>query len=171
MARPGVQRGPRKKRTQYCTFLIADRLYGVDILDVKEVNPDIGFTTVFHASERIKGLVNIRGRIHLVLDLRRVLGLPSRNVDEKSRLVLFKPHVGEDFGILVDAIGDVKDVDADAMESAGLASRNGESETPDVEALLAGVYKLDSELMLVLKSNKLAQIVEKQAISEAAPLK
>ena len=55
---------------RYCTFRLSGRLYGVDIEDVKEINTEVNFTPIFHASREIKGYINIRGQIYLLLDLR-----------------------------------------------------------------------------------------------------
>ena len=55
--------------TLYCTFLSAGRLFGVPVLDVKEVTAETRFTRIPHAPEEVLGLVNIRGHIFLALNL------------------------------------------------------------------------------------------------------
>src|SRR5438309_4402146 len=92
----------------FCTFRVNDRLFGVDILDVKEVTAETAHTRVAHAPEEVLGLVNIRGHIYLALDLRRLIGQPAAPVTGDSRLVLFKPSVGNAFGVMVDAISDIR---------------------------------------------------------------
>ncbi len=62
-----------------CSFRLSDRLFGVNILDVKEVNSDIEITPIYHARDSIRGYMNIRGQIHLVVDLRTEFGF-SRGV-------------------------------------------------------------------------------------------
>ena len=100
----------------FCTFRVNDRLFGVDILDVKEVTAETTFTRVAHAPDEVLGLVNIRGHIYLALDLRRLLGMPATVVTGDSRLVLFKPSVGNAFGVVVDEISDIQTVDANRIE-------------------------------------------------------
>src|SRR3954449_5061289 len=100
----------------FCTFRVNDRLFGVDILDVKEVTAETTCTRVAHAPGEVLGLVNIRGHIYLALDLRRLLGLPATSVTDESRLVLFKPSVGSAFGVVVDQIGEIQAVDSDHIE-------------------------------------------------------
>ena len=105
------------------------RLFGVDILDVKEVTAETTFTRVAHAPDEVLGLVNIRGHIYLALDLRRLLGMPATVVTGDSRLVLFKPSVGNAFGVVVDEISDIQTVDASRIESfarSGPRGRRGE---------------------------------------------
>ncbi len=154
-------RKARGVRKQLCTFHLAGQLYGVDILDVKEVNPETGFTPVFHAPRMVRGFVNIRGRIHLVLDLRRILGFPEREVDHRSRLVLFKPTVGESFGVLVDGIGDVVEVDEADIESGVLA----DEDVPGIEdaehgEITSGVCRLAERLLLIVNARNLLKTVD-----------
>ena len=144
------------KKRQFCTFRIGERLFGVDILDVREINPDVTFTPIFHAPKAVKGYVNIRGQIHLILDLRLMLGHSAAEIGEMSRLVLFKPNVGDSFGILVDRIGDVLEADESLIEDR----RKEEKGVPDgIErrslALGAGVCKLEQGLLVILNSRAL----------------
>ena len=93
--------------TQFCTFWTGGHLYGVDIRLVKEINGETAFTPLPHASPKIRGYVNIRGQIHLVLDLRTILGYEGGAAAPGAKLVLFKPAVGEAFGVLVDKVEDI----------------------------------------------------------------
>jgi chemotaxis signal transduction protein len=116
---------PMAKPRMFCTFRVDDRLFGVDILDVKEVTAETTFTRVAHAPDEVLGLVNIRGHICLALDLHRLLGLPALAVTVDSRLVLFKSSVGHAFGVVVDAIADIRTVDASRTTSDRLRLRAG----------------------------------------------
>lgn len=164
MPEPNVK--PRKKnhngpRTQFCTFLLEGRLYGVNILEVKEVNPETQFTAIAHAPDEIKGYVNIRGNIYLILDLRLLLGLPRIQVGEKSRLVLFKPATGESFGVLVDAIGDVVEVENELIQTGGLVGDElSDVEGVDPHGLVSGVCRLEQSLLLVVKAKKLLKALD-----------
>jgi purine-binding chemotaxis protein CheW len=160
-------------RKQYCTFWLAGRLYGVDILDVKEVNPEAAFTEAPHAPKEVCGFVNIRGQIHLILDLRRILGLKEKPVDEKSRLVLFKPVVGESFGVLVDSISDVVEVEESLIETGGLVDvetpggPSGEDK-PEQAGPISAVCRLKNMLLLIINARSLLKVVEK-AVAGGAP--
>src|SRR3954471_14943931 len=106
-----------ERQRLFCTFRVGGRLYGVDILDVKEVTAETTYTRVAHAPDEVLGLVNIRGHIYLVLDLRRLLGLPATEVTGESRLLLFKPSVGSAFGVVVDEISEIQTADPDRIEA------------------------------------------------------
>ncbi len=164
-----MENGLKKKKIvadsdlkQFCTFMLAGRRYGVDILDVKEVNQEAAFTKIYHAPKEVMGYVNIRGRIHLILNLRRILGIKSKQMDDKSRLILFKPTVGESFGVLVDSISDVVETDKNLIESGSIV--NEELATDDrAEAvdLITGVCRLKDSLLLIINARNLLKVVDK----------
>src|SRR4051812_45165850 len=98
--------------TQYCTFLLDNRYYGVDVQHVQEVIRYQELTPVPLASPVVSGLINLRGRIVTAIDLRRLLGLPDRPKGKLPMNVVVK--TGDDaVSLLVDEIGDVIDVPAD----------------------------------------------------------
>jgi purine-binding chemotaxis protein CheW len=142
---------PQGGRTlQFCSFLVAGRLYGADILKVKEITGETSFTPVFHAPPEVKGLLNIRGQINLVLDLRMLLGFASEPLEESFRVVLFKPAVGEAFGLLVDAVGDVVAATDSMIEwrsSAELARKGVREGACRMET---GACKLAKSLMVII---------------------
>ena len=151
-----------EKTRQICTFSIDDRLLGVDILDVKEINTETDFTPIFHAPREVRGYVNIRGQIHLILDLRLIMDLPEKPIDAKSRLVLFKPTVGDNFGALVDRIGDVMEISGGMVEDRRKADA-GVPEAGDRRGLDmgGGVCKLEDGLLIILEATHLLNRVEK----------
>lgn len=159
---------PLEDRTRFCTFWVSGRLHGVDILCVKEVNQEARFTPVFHTPEEVQGYVNIRGQIYLILDLRSILGLGKSELTETSRLLLFKPEVGEAFGVVVDKIGDVQEVDAADVEerrkSAQGPSDSGERRGAR-EDLITGVCRLENDLMVILNPKNLLSAVEERMAS------
>ena len=141
---------------QFCTFRINGRLYGIDIQDVKEVCPEAGFTPIFHAPQAVKGYMNIRGWIYLLLDLRRILELEEKAVDGASRVILFKPGVGENFGILADTIADIVTADQAQIENRRKQDRDlpEGTERRGIDIAL-GICKMEKELLIILNSRNL----------------
>lgn len=153
---------------QFCTFHLAGRQYGVDILDVKEVTTEVAITPIFHAPAGVKGYVNIRGHVHLVLDLKLLLGFEAMVVDETSRVVLLKSHVGDSFGILVERIGDVVRMEGDLLQDRrrGGAAQveggfDGKERRQAAEPLIKGVCKLEKSLLVVLEPRNFLKTIEK----------
>lgn len=150
---------------RFCTFSLAGRLCGVEILDVKEVNTENRFTEVYHAPPEVKGFVNIRGGIHLILDLKRILGFDDNGNDEPGRLVLFKPKVGESFGVFVDSIEEVIEVDESLIETGNYLDReSGSEERTSESSIISGVCRLDEALLLVINASRLLRVVERKIV-------
>jgi purine-binding chemotaxis protein CheW len=141
----------------YCSFRLAGRLFGVDMRAVKEVNTRTAVTPVPHAPPTVVGLVNLRGQLHLVLDLRRLLRLGESAVTPDSRLIIFKPAVGESFGVLVDAVGDV------VRLGAGQIERYAEDDPARAAGLLVGVGKTEGDLMVLVEPYQLLEVVNRPA--------
>jgi purine-binding chemotaxis protein CheW len=144
---------------QMCTFRMANRLFGVNILDVKEVNENTNITPIYHAPPDICGYINIRGQILLVVNLRETFGFDQGHKAKaiaNGKVVVFKPSVDEPFGILVDEVCDVVSV----AQSRIVDRRAGETNTSESvrelrrakEGIVMGVCPLDRELLLVLNA-------------------
>lgn len=165
----------------FCTFRLGDQLFGVDVADVKEVNPETTLTRIHHAPPQVLGYVNLRGQIYLVLDLRRLLGLPAGPIGPESRLVIFKPRVGDALAGLVDRIGDIVAVQPSRIELRGPLRDAVEIQSPNPETeeegpapmldgglervhtggeLIGGVAQLDEELLLILQAGQFLRVVE-----------
>jgi purine-binding chemotaxis protein CheW len=162
-----VTESPMPTQRMFCTFRVNDRLFGVDILDVKEVTAETTFTRVAHAPDEVLGLVNIRGHIYLALDLHRLLGMRATVVTGDSRLVLFKPAVGIAFGVMVDAISDIQTVDAGRTESFARADHEAAVVSAGRAGLIDCVCELDSELLVVLNPRRFLAVIE-QSLSATA---
>jgi purine-binding chemotaxis protein CheW len=144
----------------FCTFRVNERLFGVDILDVKEVTAETTFTPVAHAPDEVLGLVNIRGHIYLALDLRRLLGMPATVVTGESRLVLFKPSVGTTFGVVVDEISDIRAAETDRIEPFHQADHEVAKLDTGRVGLIDSVCQLPDELLVVLNPRRFLAVIE-----------
>lgn len=144
--------------TAYCTFRIAQRLYGIAVAHVREVSPPLAVTVVPQAPSAICGLVNLRSRIYLILDPRPLLGLEPIAATAESRLFILKPDVAQDVGMLMERGGDIVHVRADQIEpAAGVADSPAHAASP----LITGVCKLDAELMMLFDPTPLVETVSK----------
>jgi purine-binding chemotaxis protein CheW len=87
-----------------------------------------------------------------VLDLKRMLGAGQTESGPDTRLVLFKPALGDPFGVLVDRVGDIVSLHADQVE-AGDEEDGG---------LVRGIGKLDGELLVLVEARRLLPFVGRQ---------
>jgi len=144
--------------SQYSTFRLGDRLFGLDIMMIREINRILDITPVPHAREHIRGLINLRGQIVTILDLGLRLGLPRLDIGEESHNIILKTNAelsavqnSKNFttstdlvGFLVDAIGDVLEADDASIEPPSANVSEAESQ------FLSGVIKTDAGLLVLL---------------------
>jgi purine-binding chemotaxis protein CheW len=131
---------------QLCTFHLGDGTYALPVGAVREVLRPPRLTPVPLAPPEVVGVANLRGQIVPVLDLRLRLGLDSRR---QAAHVLMLRVADSLFGVLVDSVGDVVEVDRAAFEPV--------PDTVVVEKaeLLSGAFKLPDRLLLVLYVDKI----------------
>lgn len=141
---------------QYCTFLLDGHLFGVDVASVQEVLKQQEITPVPMAPREVSGLINLRGQIVTTLDLRARLGLPAREEGGHSVSVVVRGSDGGAVSLVVDQIGDVLMAEEGAME------RPPDTVHSDVRELVAGICKLEDQLMLLLDTQRAI------AVSDAA---
>jgi len=140
---------------QFCTFRLSGRLFGLNILDVKEVNADkINFTQIFHANKAIKGYMNLRGQMYLVIDMRPLFsfGETETKITSETRVLIFKNEVDDYFGILVDKIEDVISIKEESIVERRKEAKVVDNDRRSTQQLTLGVSTLEKELMVVLNA-------------------
>ena len=132
---------------QYCTFFVADMLFGIDVLRVQEVLKTQQVTRVPLAPAVFEGLMNLRGQIVPAVDMRRRLGLAPRLEGAQPMNMVVRTEEGP-ASLLVDEIGDVLDVDGAAFEPVP------DNLAPETQKLIRSVCKLKDRLLLVLNTEE-----------------
>ncbi len=104
---------------QYLTFRLQQELYGVDILKVLEIISVPVITDVPKSPATIKGVINLRGRIIAVLDLRQKFSMPPIDIDRESCIIILDLAEvnGGQIGILVDRVSEVIDIEAEEIDT------------------------------------------------------
>ena len=128
---------------QFCTIHLAGHVFGIDVMKIQEVVRAREMTRVPLAPPVVAGLMNLRGEIVTVIDLRRRFGLPERPAGLDPLNVVVRTDEGP-ISLLVDDVGDVHLVPESAFEELPETLRGLPAE------LLDGVYKLEGQLLLVL---------------------
>lgn len=97
-------------------FSVGNLVCGLDILAVQEIISDIAITPVYHARDYVRGVINLRGQLLTVIDLRSKLGMQPLELSDEMRVVVVR---GEDgiVGLLVERVADVVAVDAETLEA------------------------------------------------------
>lgn len=146
---------------QFATFTLNSLFLGVDVLKVQEVIRYQTMTRVPTAPAMVEGLINLRGQIITAIDLRLRLDLPPRPEDQLPMNVVVRTDDGA-LSLLVDEIGDVVEI------ADGSFERIPETVTGVVRDLVTGVYKLDGKLLLILDTEKAANLPVASALALVA---
>jgi purine-binding chemotaxis protein CheW len=146
--------------SQLVVFDLASEHYGVDISDVREIMRMQSITKVPGAKSYVEGVINLRGKVLPVLDLRKRLGLKVADQTEESRIVVIDISDGE-VGVIVDAVTEVLRVPNSAIEPPSTMVAQGNAE------YLRGIAKLTDRLIILLNLNRLlSSKVDSDAIAQ-----
>jgi purine-binding chemotaxis protein CheW len=147
----------------YTTFRLRDGLFGTATAMVKEVTALPPLTPIPQAPAAIRGYVNLRGHIVLVVDLNCLLRRERTALTPDSRLIVLKPELGDALGVLVERIGDIVEVSAGQIETHQAGTEAGGADLGDrpEEELICGVGKLDGELLSIVEARALVPCLER----------
>ncbi len=146
---------------QLVVFELTNEVYGVDIGLVQEIIRMTPITKLPKAPAFVEGVINLRGKVIPVMDLKKRFGLAGEAADRASRIVVFDTE-GQTIGIVVDAVSEVLRVPAGAVEPPSPVATTVESD------YVRGIAKLDARLIILLDLHKLFSWQEKQALLQVA---
>jgi purine-binding chemotaxis protein CheW len=128
---------------QLVVFKLGREEYGVSILQVQEIKRMTDITRVPHTPDYIKGVINLRGSVLPVVDLKKRLNLPPEEYTDDTRIIIVK--VEEIIvGMVVDAVSEVTAINQENIEPPQAVVSGVES------SYLSGVGKLDNRLLILL---------------------
>ena len=139
---------------QYLTFIMADEEYGVDILAVQEIRGWESATPVPNSPRYIKGVINLRGTIVPIMDLRQRFGLEIKEYGEETVVVVLKIFTStgaRTMGIIVDAISDVYDVPIGDAKNRGLGDNQNSN-------FIKGLVTVKKHMVILLELENLLTI-------------
>jgi purine-binding chemotaxis protein CheW len=134
---------------QYATFVVAGFYFGIEVLEVQEVLREQRVTHVPFAPYAVAGLINLRGQIVPVVDMRALLHLAPREDSTVPPSVVLRTVHGA-VSLLVDEIQDVLELDSVGYEPPPLNMEH------DLLPLVQGIHKLDDRLLMVLDAQRAA---------------
>lgn len=92
---------------QWATFRVDNELYGIDVVQVKEVLRYSEITPVPGSEHYILGIINLRGNVVTVVDTRQLFGLPAVPIDDDTRIIVVEFNEQEVVGMVVDSVDEV----------------------------------------------------------------
>lgn len=133
---------------QWVTFRLGDELYGINVMQVQEVlrMPDI--VPVPGAQNYVIGIINLRGNVVTVIDLRNRFGLPPRDSEDSTRIIIIEAD-DQVIGIMVDSVAEVVELRSAEIE---MAPSVGNEESA---RYIQGVCSRGGVLLILVDLNKL----------------
>ncbi|TWT44756.1 Chemotaxis protein CheW [Phycisphaerae bacterium RAS1] len=128
---------------QIVSFRLATEEYGVDILRAREIIKLGQITPMPETPVFICGLMNVRGQVIPIVDLRRRIGLPAKDADEQTRIIVVDV-AGKTIGMVVDAVTDVLRIGAGQIEPPLLSPAGIEHDC------LRGLVRLGNRRLMLL---------------------
>ncbi|NDY41978.1 purine-binding chemotaxis protein CheW [Dissulfurirhabdus thermomarina] len=104
---------------KYLTFTLADEDYGLEIMKVREIIGLMEITAVPQTPPYVKGVINLRGKVIPVLDLRLRFGMPERAYDERTCIIVVEIREGDEkvhVGVVVDTVSEVLNIAGEDIE-------------------------------------------------------
>lgn len=131
------------KSGRFLTFMIRDEHYGVSISKVREINQMMDITSVPKTPKFVEGVVNLRGKILPVVNLREKLGFEKKAYDRETCIVVIESAVGH-VGIVVDAVREVIDLKEGQIDVPPHMGDNVELQ------FLSAIGKLEDKVIILL---------------------
>ena len=134
---------------QYLTFIVANEVYGIPIGTIAEIIGAQSLTAVPDSRSFMRGVINLRGTVIPVMDVRARLGMEPRDADSRTCIVVVQLEETV-VGLLVDTISDVIDVPPDSIEGAPRRKAGTAS-----EAVVTGLFQVDGEVKILIDLSRL----------------
>ncbi len=144
---------------QLVVFDLNEEAYGVDISQVREIIRMQEITRVPRAPDFIEGVINLRGKVIPVVDLRARFSMPSTERTEEHRICVVDVD-GQDIGMVVDAVKEVSRIPSSSIEPPSSVITTNDSE------YLTGIVKTDEKLIILLDIAKVISNSEADALAE-----
>ena len=150
---------------QVLSFCLAEETYGVDILRVKEIRRWTPVTRLPHTPAQVLGVLNLRGSIVPIVDLRVQFNLQSAEFTPLTVIVVLSIKVGNgrrEVGLVVDSVSDVVDIDAAQLKAAPNLASNVS------ERFIRGLVTVAERMMILLDVDELIRNDLAQAALDSA---
>jgi len=144
---------------QLVSFKIGSEEFGIDILMVQEINRMLNITKVPNAPSFVDGVVNLRGRIIPVMDLRSRLKMTRKEHDKNTRIIVVELN-SQTIGFVVDEVSEVLRIPKSITEPPPSMLAGIESD------FITAVGKLEDRILILLDLEKVLSIKEKKQLAE-----
>lgn len=159
-----VEAGMEELAGKYLTFCLAGEVYGLEILKVQEIIEMLEITRVPRVPDYVRGVINLRGKVIPVIDLRLKFGMPSQEVSRKTCIIVVRVQRRDAaviMGIIVDEVSEVVEIGAEEIESAPAFGTQIDT------SFILGMAKTKDSVKILLDIDKVLSQHEVESLAKA----
>ncbi len=144
---------------QLVTFQLGNEEFAVNILNIQGINRMVQITQIPNAPEFVEGIINLRGKVIPIVDLRKRLGMDDRDYDNATRFIVveFSHRV---IGFIVDSVHEVLRINKNIIEPAPQMVAGIDAD------YITGVAKLEDRLLIMLDLEKVLTFEQKEVLNQ-----
>ena len=146
---------------QLVTFKLDNEEFGVNILKVQEINKMIDITQIPNAPSFVEGVINLRGKIIPIVDLRKRLGFAGKDFDKSTRIIVVELD-RMILGFIVDSVSEVLRISESTVEPPPALVAGIEAE------YIEGVGKLENRLLILLELKKIFSATDRKELEKVS---
>jgi len=143
----GVEAHSGEDLRQYVTFIVGGETYGVSVQKVQSINEMVDITCVPHSRSYIEGVINLRGAVVPVIDMRKKFALPVKEYDQFT-VILIVEVKGRLVGMIADSVSDVVSIPASGIQ------KHIQFSTQVDTASIEGIGQADEQLIILLNADR-----------------
>lgn len=154
-----------KKDNKFLTFSLEGEEYGIGILQIKEIIGMMPITTVPQTPEFVKGVINLRGKVIPVMDLRLRFSMEAIDYNERTCIIVVEITSSTDtvmIGIVVDSVSEVLNIKAEEIEDTPTFGVSLDTE------FILGMAKMEGGVKILLDIDKVLSAKELTVLEKAA---
>lgn len=148
-----------QKEIKVIVFQLMDMEYAINVDAVQSIEKVLSITRIPKTPAYVKGVINLRGLVTPIVDLRERFGLPSSEIDDSTRIIIVTLEDYE-VGLIVDAANDVMDIPVHAIEPQPEVVGSIESD------FISGVAKVGKHLLVMLNLDNVLEPVKRVTTDE-----
>lgn len=148
-----------QKEIKVIVFQLMDMEYAINVDAVQSIEKVLSITRIPKTPPYVKGVINLRGLVTPIVDLRERFGLATRELDDSTRIIIVTLEDYE-VGLIVDAANDVLDIPVDSIEPQPEVVGSIESD------FISGVAKVGKHLLIMLNLDKVLEPIKRVTTDE-----
>ncbi len=146
---------------KFLTFVLSDEEYGIEILKVREIIGLMDITTVPQTPDYMKGVINLRGKVIPVIDLRMKFLMPEEEHTQETCVIVVEVN-STSIGIIVDSVSEVADINGGEIEDAPKFGQGIDT------SFIMGLGKVKDKIIIMLDIDAVLSTDELEMVEELA---